>query len=563
MVKNVVISMLSKYPGKEVPFKDQTGKFSLVTKDTNMTAIAYLAWKLEQERKGERVDCLFLFISSGVEEKDADGRSRFDKFAALVAEANADYGIDYGIEIRKVPIKGDELASVTRTNPLMYEALQEYQRECGADLRVHIDVTGGFRHASMMMLPLVRLLFYNGMQVGDIVYANIETRHIEDVKDLLDVFSLIGGAEEFIAFANMKQMFDYFPADKTPLRLEHLLTQMKAFSDTILMCGNYEGMENTLYALSQAIAMYEDSLRSDEPEGREVMFLPMLSRIKREYAPILPTSGSEVNIVEVIKWCIDKEFLPQAAILYTEWLPHYLVSSGKIEVQSTVEESCTKQSTIWRNWETHLLLNYEPPKKTKPVDDKTKNLKMLCHSGDIDKVMAAAQNTTPALYQFLAEFKRDCGNMALGDFPRYVCNLSPHRPLFKILVKSIPPNNNDSLMKFLRKRVEKEGNIFQVVVKVLPESMEMFEGESVVPETDDKIKKTATTEEKQHSRREVFEQMIADKQINTSLKKLPEFVEQFIYCYQEWRNKISHASTGSNTAEIMGKDIKNSLALLG
>ena len=38
--------------------------------------------------------------------------------------------------------------------------------------KIHVDLAGGLRHAAVLMLSVLHMLRYTGLQIGDAVYAN-------------------------------------------------------------------------------------------------------------------------------------------------------------------------------------------------------------------------------------------------------------------------------------------------------------------------------------------------------------------------------------------------------
>ena len=54
----------------------------------------------------------------------------------------------------------------------MSRDIQAYGQQQG-DIRLHADLTGGFRSANMAMLNIIKLLQYSGMEIGHLLYSNM------------------------------------------------------------------------------------------------------------------------------------------------------------------------------------------------------------------------------------------------------------------------------------------------------------------------------------------------------------------------------------------------------
>ena len=62
------------------------------------------------------------------------------------------------------------------------------------EVALHADFTGGFRHASMMMLSVMQLLKYRGIRTMSVLYSNRNEQQVENVTDIYRMFNLISGA---------------------------------------------------------------------------------------------------------------------------------------------------------------------------------------------------------------------------------------------------------------------------------------------------------------------------------------------------------------------------------
>lgn len=106
------------------------------------------------------------------------------------------------------------------------------------------------------------MIKFTGAKVGMVTYANIlkgKTEGIiEETNEIMNMFTLISGAEEFAAFGNVSQIQKYFASrEDISWCLNNVLDAMENLSETIKVCGSYESMKNTLADLAENIRMYE------------------------------------------------------------------------------------------------------------------------------------------------------------------------------------------------------------------------------------------------------------------------------------------------------------------
>lgn len=79
---------------------------------------------------------------------------------------------------------------------------------------LHVDLTGGPRTAIMLMLAIIRLVAYQGIQIGSISYANLDnesnTITVYESKDIYFLFDMIAGFSEFTHYGDAKTLRHYF-----------------------------------------------------------------------------------------------------------------------------------------------------------------------------------------------------------------------------------------------------------------------------------------------------------------------------------------------------------------
>ena len=161
------------------------------TKTTNESAVRYLA-----EIKKQKLNKIFAFVSKKVSGKitckkinendnkneivdyiDENGKTctHLEYFKKRITNAVVD-DIDDAIE----PCDFDENTDIQgpmETVTKMAQMIQDYVKNLSKEdeVRLHVDMTGGMRHASMMMLVLTRLIQYTGVKIGHILYSNFAT----------------------------------------------------------------------------------------------------------------------------------------------------------------------------------------------------------------------------------------------------------------------------------------------------------------------------------------------------------------------------------------------------
>ena len=236
------------------------------------------------------------------------------------------------------------------------EAIIKYSHESSAKLIVHADMTGGMRHASMLMLEIIELLKYQGIQIGEILYANLTgPKLVYQATEIQKMFSLISGVDEFINFGSVQSLEDYFGDDKGNACRE-LLESMRRFSETLKICG-VKNIIRDLDNLRDHIVLFrEDGAKN----FKEEIFSKLLNTVEDEYGVLLKGRASRIDI---IRWCLGKGFYQQALTFFTEWIPIKIVESGLYKPQPKLEKDIIEKIEIEgkntrRTWKQYFVINF-------------------------------------------------------------------------------------------------------------------------------------------------------------------------------------------------------------
>jgi hypothetical protein len=326
-MRNILLFFLS-----EVHLKDQhhlidttydLGKHASKTcVQTNESAVAYLMQQLQPQR----LDDVFYFSTNLVKKPlviaDYDNHS-FTHEEIFKKRIITDWPIlnqhFHSIDYDEKKADADE--GIGKISD-MAGAIRNYADKAKEPVCLHVDITGGFRHASMMMMEVIQLLKFSGIHIGKVIYSDFNQKKIIDVTEIQNMFTLTSGVEEFVNYGSVQAIESYFgqvPENKKGKELKKLLDAMKKFSNAIKIC-QIGSIENSLKALHSRIKQYENL---KDKNMHEQLFFQMIDIIKRGYGKLLSPEPSRLDI---IRWCVNKGFLQQAMTMCTEWIPEFVVT---------------------------------------------------------------------------------------------------------------------------------------------------------------------------------------------------------------------------------------------
>lgn len=273
------------------------------------------------------------------------------------------HDIDGYIDDVMQPCEFNEKADIGQTMRIvikMSSMIQSYVGTLSKDteVKLHVDMTGGMRHASLMMLVITRRIQYSGVKIGYILYSNFDRdraeQFVEESNEIYNLFDLIVGAEEFVRFGSVDAIQSYFSGRNIPKVLQKLLDAMNKFAQAIKISRRMEFQE-ALQGLQAAYKKFgaeseKFSTINDIPALNYNLVKQLKIRIMQEYAALLERSVDDY--VSIIDWCLDHGYIQQALVLYTEAFPYLIVAKYKLLTASPAINDELDKYTDKRRYET-------------------------------------------------------------------------------------------------------------------------------------------------------------------------------------------------------------------
>ena len=244
--------------------------------------------------------------------------------------------------------------------------IQKYAKECGEEVTLHVDLTGGMRHINMIMLEITRLLEYSGIKIDNLLYSNYdrdneENNKVEELKNIYDLFQLTAGVEEFVSFGSVKALKKYYDRSASEAELsenlKRLIKAMESFAEEIKLC-HYGRFRASIIELHDAVHDFKPI--SDNLQ--DLLMSQLIERVRKEYSNLLQLR--ELDDLRVIRWCIKHGYMQQSLTLYTERIPEYIGEHKLVELSEFETKKINKRlSNDDRNFYFFLLNNYKNDQK--------------------------------------------------------------------------------------------------------------------------------------------------------------------------------------------------------
>ena len=497
---------------------------------TNESAVRHLLLSKDGDRNIS-LDKMFLFATKKVQEPieieqpspDVDpGVTHFGYFKKRLTDVLP--CVEESGFIEAVPYDARMPISETRRFVLeMAEHIMDYaeaKKAQGDMVVLHADLTGGPRHAVMLMFAVMRLLQYNGIEIGKVLYSNMGLKIVEEVNDVYGIFDLIAGADEFAQFGSVSAILRYFGYDKKNLarpphiseRLHQLLLAMHGFAEEIKVC-HYGAFAHAVEELSKALKEFREGSEADGADINEGMIAQLRFRVEEEYREIL---GEKIDDVKLLRWCVNHGYLQQALTLFTERVPAILTERKILQFTEdfAAKVQASMRETDKRSWVFYLFADYKDSKGV----------------GQVDAFLENAKKAYRRIMQTIMADALDGKEAAFSEEEGWAAQL--HRSVAKEpAVKSWPERAHESLV------LENEEDVRQIYEKLLAwgRNPQDFQGKAPANSLWDSLadalceKQLDMPEEADETAREALkkewhENFCAQRYGKTKLKALEKFV---------------------------------------
>lgn len=299
-------------------------------------------------KNAEKLDCIYLIVSEAAGKEISaifpDGKKRTHKEFYLeqiekYCAANNLTDVWKKEHIKEFPIENvpDNMAlmrSSIRITEDLYELKVKLQKE-EDDVHLYIDSNGGPRDFMTVLLGTIQLLKLRDFYVHSIwgIYFGPDIKLIVDKTKAYRIFDLISGIDEYIWYGRARRLNQFFFQSEI-CRDQEILEVINSLAEHMQLCHPAKISKE----LGRLKILSNRYISSDKiSDGNYALWNFVLKEILKDYGElILECSEAErlehlvfkkecATPLELIQWCIRKEFLQQALTLFDSKLPSMLV----------------------------------------------------------------------------------------------------------------------------------------------------------------------------------------------------------------------------------------------
>lgn len=417
MEHHIYLTFLSTLNTKDNPYNPQKLEKSVINltelapfdiiRQTNESALKYLLHNKRKENSSFKLDKLFFFKSPEMENTFKESNiSSLDVFEGQMC--------DY-INDRDIPITWDpETINYIDCNDIDYidnlkasiidmsQAIMKYYKNKPSDDKVilHVDLSGGPRTAIMLMIAIIRLVAFQGIQIGSILYANVNANNNSIVRvyegnSIYNIYDMITGFAEFNQFGSVDTLKNYVNTlDNPDVQIKELISSMGDFSEAVRLSsrGMFQRSMEDIHKLLTDIESSKQEIPANNRKNHknfEIEALKLMSdKIQNNYKTVLANKEDDLAYID---WCLYNGYLQQALALFAEFVPRVILESKIIILDEAIfpTDSDNELSASMKNFNTineytAKTMEIVSNRATK-INNKIKSVLLKYFSGDFSK----------------------------------------------------------------------------------------------------------------------------------------------------------------------------------
>ena len=319
---------------------------------TNESALKYLLHTKRKKSSQFKLDKLFFFKSPEMEntfkESTISSLSVFeDQMRAYIKENKIPIPWEPGT-INYINCGDIDYIDNLKDSIIdMSQAIMEYYKGKPSDDKVilHVDLSGGPRTAIMLMIAIIRLVAFQGIQIGSILYANVNANNNSTVRvyegiSIYNIYDMITGFAEFNQFGSVDTLTNYVNTLENPdAQIKKLIASMGDFSEAVRLSsrGMFQTSMEDIHTVLTDIETAKKETAIDALEGHknfEIEALKLMSnKIQNNYKTVLDNKEDDLAYID---WCLANGYLQQALALFAEFVPRAILDSKMISLDESI-----------------------------------------------------------------------------------------------------------------------------------------------------------------------------------------------------------------------------------
>lgn len=245
-------------------------------------------------------------------------------------------------------LQNGDIAAIQDIENVIQHIQKYVENSKNQPVRIFLDIHGGPRSNAQMMTTLFSLLpmensrgrqktIIHADDIYSVIY-NSEVNRIVHAGESFHLLDLVAGVHEFVEYGRTESLMRYKDDEKNLTESDGtMINTMDAISDALSIgdITRFDDAITRLREIENKKASNKIKIQQNGDEQIETESSGILERlVLQEYAPLI---SKNPDLLQTIRWCIDKKYYQLALTMCESKIPSYLCDRGVLSVESILK----------------------------------------------------------------------------------------------------------------------------------------------------------------------------------------------------------------------------------
>ncbi|KIR01333.1 hypothetical protein P261_00147 [Lachnospiraceae bacterium TWA4] len=311
-------------------------------------------------KQGESLDKIITICTDKVDSpiNGETGYTHYDYYESEIKTFCTDKGYTFPKIIHSDKIKMENFPKDTEIISALSEVKKELNNSEG-HVCVYIDGNGSMRYMMNMLITVIKLMEKtNSIEFCEVLsvdfYAGSDEHVVKDTKEIYDTIELISATDEIINYGKTSVLSKLFEkrldsdANEDDGKIRNAITEITNFCNDLQLCRTnniisyfYKDLNDNHKLLKE----YLDPIETKSSNSKLFKFVKDV--IEDEYSLLFKNREKrEQKILDLIEWCLNKDFIQQALTFSSERLPEVLIQKEILGINKYLVPSIQYKHSI-------------------------------------------------------------------------------------------------------------------------------------------------------------------------------------------------------------------------
>ncbi|MFR6047819.1 MAG: TM1812 family CRISPR-associated protein [Lachnospira eligens] len=253
------------------------------------------------------------------------------------------------VEIKDEPEEKDTVETINKVKNMIEKVSEDNPQ---MHINIYIESNGGVRYVMFMLYNIISIMSKNNHNIilnGIYSMVNIKKPiRIKNTQNIYESSELIAIIGEYINYGRIESLKKYADKrlnqekdDNLKKDINRCMKKLEEFSQALQLCRSERILKLLSANNEESVISYLEKFNEDYSGGSDstnvIIFKIIFSMILSEFKGFDRASDGN-NLDNIIRWCLNKDYVQQALTLSSEQLPKFLIDNKIIEFSNDFDD---------------------------------------------------------------------------------------------------------------------------------------------------------------------------------------------------------------------------------